>query len=439
MSFYFFIRYFFSKRSGSLIKLVSRLCLAGITISVAALILIVSVMEGFGQAIKSRLLDKQAHLTLSLKQNPFTLQSNQEITKELFIKDTNKELYFLTPEQKKVIQNSQLFETQELILNKDGLLMGISARGYSKEIWNDIKKQSLKNFWYEGGPNQLLQPTLLNEEPLNQAESSAYLLKKPSAKNLEKNILISHDLSLKTELKIGDRIQVLPLGGLLLPPQLPPPIKIFKVAGIFDGKSSSSSFYYQQGNMDFGNFSKTYYKAEIQLKEPDKILEQEKLFKNFELKNWMEQNSYLFFALKLEKFIMILFFSIALIISCLGVSSSLLLLITQKTEDIAILQALGSSKKNLTQIFTNIGLYLSSLALISGSLIGLSIVLFLKYNQFNFLPEMYQDRNIPAVFVPLSYSLILSGTFLLSWLFSYLSSRYFSQLSIVNLLKNKGL
>ena len=409
-------------------------------------------MEGFGQAIKSRLLNKQAHLTLSLKDNPFLTDIKTQ--EELFISDKNKELYFLSPDQKKVIQNSNLFEAQELILNKDGLFKGVFSRGYSKEKWKKLKEESIENFWTEPKLDQTfhpsenfleensqalksIEPTINLNKPMEDS-SVLFLKKETSDTNLEKNVLISYDLALQTNLKIGDRIQILPLGGLLLPPQLPPPVKVFKVAGIFETDSSSSSLYYEQGSMDFGEFSKVSYEAEIQLKEPDKILEQEKLFKNYQVKNWMEQNSYLFFALKLEKFIMILFFSIALIISCLGVSSSLLLLMTQKTEDIGILQALGSPRRSLTRVFTNIGLYLSSLGLILGALIGLSIVLFLKFNQFNFLPEMYQDRTIPAVFVPFSYVYILSGTFLLSWIFCYLPSRYFNQLSIINLLKDKG-
>lgn len=444
MSFYLFVRYFFSKRSGSLIKFVSRLCLIGIAVSVSALILIVSVMEGFGRAIKSRLLDKQAHLTLFLDKNPFLEQAKPFAGKELFIRDKNKELAFLKPEQKKAIQSSKLFETQELILNKDSLFKGVLARGFSKESFEELKKKSLQNFWNGLSPASQLSKDLTTSalKPAAETESfldrSGYFLKNSIFAAPEKNILISYDLALKTDLKKGDQVRILPLGGLLLPPQIPPPVKLFTVAGVFEESSSSSSLYYEQGTMDFGELSKSRYKAEIQLKQPDKILEQEKLFKNYETKNWMEQNSYFFFALRLEKFIMILFFSMALIISCLGVSSSLLLLMTQKTEDIAILQALGCAKERLTQIWTKVGLYLSSLGLILGALTGFLAVLFLKQNQLPLLPEMYQDRSIPAETVPFSYVLILLGAFLVSWIFCYLPSRHFSRISALNLLKNKG-
>ena len=85
MSFYLFRRYFFSSRSGSLIKLVSWVCLAGMTVSVAALILIVSIMGGFGKAIQSRLLDKETHLVIYFKDNPFLKKSFNQNRKEKFV------------------------------------------------------------------------------------------------------------------------------------------------------------------------------------------------------------------------------------------------------------------------------------------------------------------------------------------------------------------
>jgi len=441
MSFYLFFRYFLSKRSGSLIKFVSRLCVMGVAISVSALIIIVSVMEGFGQAIKSRLLDKQAHLSLSLKENIFLEESSvgPQTKKELFIGDKNKELVFLNPEQKKVIESSQLFESQELILHKEGLFRGVIARGYSQKTWEALKKESQENFWTQNIlPQDRLEPQWENQNEI--ANEGAFLLNPIDSHRespAEKEALISYDFSLQNDLKVGETFQVLPLGGLLLPPQVPPPVKLFKIVGFFE-PISSSVLYYEQGNMDFVELSKSSYEVEIKLKEPDKVLEKQKLFENHNVKNWMEKNSHLFFALKLEKFIIMLFFSIALIISCLGVVSSLSLLMTQKREDIAILQALGSPQRNVTRIFTNIGLLLSSLGLTLGALMGFSLVLFLKYNQFNLLPAMYQDRSIPAVFLPMSYVFILLGCFLLSWFFCYLTSRYFSQTSMINVLKEKS-
>ena len=90
MSFYLFRRYFLSSRSGSLIRVVSWICLGGMTVSVAALILIVSIMGGFGKAIKSRLLSKEAHLVIQFKDSPFVKKYEKDFFK------TKKRVCFLT-------------------------------------------------------------------------------------------------------------------------------------------------------------------------------------------------------------------------------------------------------------------------------------------------------------------------------------------------------
>ena len=424
MSFYFFRRYFLSSRSGSLIKLISWLCLAGIAVSVTALILIVSIMGGFGEAIKSRLLSKQAHLTIEFNKNPFPIKKNtSSIKKEgLFFSAPKPERFFanLTKEQKEGIKNILVFETQELILKSEQGFKGVSARGYSKQEWEKKLETALTNETFS------LENSFISSAP------------SPLKIESEKEILLSHELSLETGLSTNDTAIFIPLTGLLLPPNLPPPIKTFKIKAVLQPAETlqeNFSIYYKQGSMNFGDFSRTKYKAELKLSHPEKAIAYQKLFKNYKTKNWMEQNSSLFFALKLEKFIMTLFLILAFVISCLGISSALLLLMTQKREDIAILKAIGSSQKEIVKTFTKMGVYLSSLGIALGTVVGILGTLFLKYNRFNFLPEVYQDRTIPAVFMPLNYFIILIGAFALAWFFCYLPSRYFSRIKTVELLK----
>ena len=422
MSFYFFLRYFLSSRSGSLIKLISWLCLGGIIVSITALILIVSIMGGFGEAIKTRLLSKQAHLTVDFNENPFITNFVTEQKEVLLFNKSKTKSFFpnLSKDQEKIIKKILVFEIQELILKSATGFKGVSARGYTEEEWNEKLKTALT-------AENILTP--------RKKTPDTFFPLKPE---IEKEILLSHELSLDTGLSINDTINFIPLIGLLLPPSLPPPIKTFKVKGVLQPAETAEenfSIYYKQGMMNFGDFSKINYKAEIQFYQAEKVREYEKFFKNYKTKNWIEQNSSLFFALKLEKFIMTLFLILALIISCLGISSALLLLMTQKREDIAILQAIGMSQKEIVKIFTKLGLYLSSFGIIAGAIIGILGTFFLKYNRFNILPEMYQDRTIPAVFMPMSYLIILIGSFILAWFFCYLPSRYLSRIKPVELLK----
>ena len=96
---------------------------------------------------------------------------------------------------------------------------------------------------------------------------------------------------------------------------------------------------------------------------------------------------------------------------------------------------MGLSQKEIIKTFTGIGLYLSGLGIFLGTLTGILGTLALKYNRFNILPDMYQDRTIPAVFLPYNYLIIFIGSFFLAWIFCYLPSRYLSRIKTVDLLK----
>ena len=423
MSFYLFRRYFFSSRSGALIRLLSWICLAGAAISISALILVVSIMGGFGKAIKGRLLDNSVHLLIHFENNPFN-QLTDEWTgkdKSLFLGGNSLPVVFskLSQRQKDGIKSSVIFERQDLILKGPKGFKGVLSKGFSEKEWNKRAEQgsSLTKFDLDLPTDRLF----------------------PLEPQQKKEVLLSHELSLELGLFPGDSLQLMPLGGVLLPPNLPPPLKSFTIKAVLPPSrqdESSVSVYYKQGQANFGLLSKIRYGAEIQLKDPEQVPIYEKLFKKYETQNWMEQNSALFFALKLEKFLMSLFLSLAYIISCLGIAGALLLLINQKGRDIAILQAMGFSRRDISKVFTGVGMYLSSAGIIAGVLIGLGVSLFLKFNRWNILPPMYQDRTLPTVLLPSNYALIIVLAICVAWISCYLPCRYLSRkFKVADLLK----
>lgn len=422
MSFYLFRRYLLSSRANSLIRVVSWICLGGVTISIAALILIISIMGGFGEAIKSRLLSKEAHLVVHFKDNPFTKDKKHIEKKSVFLNKEKQLGIFssLTQKQRAGIKEVLVFEKQDLILKSPDGFKGVSAIGYSQKKWDEKASQAYS----------------FSEE--NSVPGKAV----PFKPVIQKEALISSELSLNTKLFSGDELILIPLAGILLPPSLLPPIKGFVVKGILPQSSTPTEdflIYYKQGLMDFGDFSKIKYGAEVKLYDPEKVLIYKNLLKGHKVQTWRERNSLLFFALKLEKFVMTLFLVLSLVISCLGISSALFLLMAQKAKDLAIFHAMGLSQKDIVKVFTRVGLYLTFIGLFSGALIGYCGTLFLKYNTLiNFLPEMYQDRTLPAVFLPFSYFVILLSSLFLAWVSCYLPTRHLSHIKPSELLKITG-
>ena len=419
-SFYLFRKYFFSSRGVSLIRTVFWVCLGGIAVSVAALILIVSIMGGFGQSIMKRHLAGEPHLVNELKKNPFrsriSLHNN------------------LPTSLRQEMETPVFYETQDVIIKTREGFSGVVARGYGSQEW-EKKKLSFPE-WGISSSDELANSDFKRETKNTVSDNN-----RPSSSIPE--LLITRNLSLDLNISEGDEVVLIPAVSLLLPPGQALPLRRVKVTGVLDfqetgGHSLEQNLmvFYKQGEVNFGVFSKPKYGAEITLKDPHKAFLYKPYFRN--VQTWQERNSSLFFALKLEKFIMTLFITLALVISCLGISSALLLLITQKGKDIGMFQALGLSQKALCQTFTRLGFYLSLCGIFLGALVGIGGVAFFKYTDWNFLPEMYQDRNIPAIFEPTSYVLIVLGSMVVAWLACYLPARTLSHTDPAPLLKISG-
>ena len=399
LSLYLFRHYFFSSKSISLIKIVSLICVSGLALSVFSLVLILSVMGGFGQSIKKRLLEKEPHLVLTFKE---PLKNN---------------LHFLPKDLQEGIKSQIPFETQEVIIKTKNHFLGVIAKGYPQEkLKNDMSLYQIHTF---------------NNDDMNSKKSNQIL----------GSVFISPQLSSLLNVFEGDKITLLPTLSLLLPPSEAPPFKTVKIHSILDKDSKTNtklSLSYQKENLHFQDFSHIQHGLEIKLKDPDSYPLYMDYLKKYKVQSWAERNSSLFFALKLEKIVMVLLIILALIISFLGIASDLFLLITQKQKDMGILQAIGLSPKEITKVFTQLGFLLSLVGISLGLFLGIGTSLLLKYNNFPILPAVYQDRTLPTLILPLTYSFIALGTLFVAWIVCYLPTRYLSRMPISQFLRTSN-
>ena len=387
LSFYLFRKYFFSPRSVSLIKIIAWICLSGLTVSVAALILIISVMGGFGEAIKGRILSEEAHLVINFKSSPFL--PGKVLPAESLMPQ-------MTEEQKSGIRDIVVFESQDLIIKSRLGFQGAEARGYSKELFHKMRARPC----FDGRP-QGCSPLHINTplmdgpqapgkapaNPLNLPHQEAGLQapgrgpgpwrnSESSSKRAQgiggapqqpsggqndglREMLAGPELFMEMGIEESEKISLIPLGSLLLPPSFAPPVKkaaarlLSPQAPRAGRPQNQDSFliFYRQGALDFGSFSEVRYGAEISLHDPSLYPLYEQIFKDFGAESWAGRNSTLFFALKLEKFIMTLFIALAFIISCFGISSALFLLSAQKAKDLGHAPCHGAFQEKAGQGF----------------------------------------------------------------------------------------
>ncbi len=337
-------------------------------------------MSGFGSSIRDRLLKEEPHLVVWTPSEK--IDSLKKILKTHQLQDD--------------VQVIRIFETQDVILKKSsGEVTGAIARGYTK-----------KN----------LQQIILSFE--NSYSPST------ESKNSMPQIHIGMELANQLALYEGDQLFLFPAETLLLPPtEIAPPetVQIYSLVLPSHSSVDNRTIMYEIGSIPSVKDNSSLEKGvEIFLKNPtqyhkhQEVLQQE----GYSVQSWSERNSSLFFALKIEKGIMIIFLSLAALIASFSIASMMQLLLHQKKRDIEILMVMGYPIQKIKQLFTFIAFFMSLFGVSSGVILGYLVCIFLEYTPINLLPDIYVDRKIPV-----EITLDLFGmVFVLACVLSYLAS-----------------
>lgn len=367
MIFELFKAYFFSKKSGSSVKLMAWLSLAGMSIGVFGLVMVLSVMSGFNENIHKRLLAYEAHVVVY----------TEEKTK-IELED------MLMPKFGAV--DVQSFESQDLILRTHtGVFQGATARGLSKDR---LKQIAIENLNISGAQEHEIQTF---------------------------DVIMNFDLASSLGALEGDIIDVIPPDTLLRSLDGSLNLSQVKLIGTFftqltATQNSKLLLYWGEGNSAFKS-SSVRKGFEILLPDPlrsdavKKHLQQAGLT---EVETWQDRNSSLLMALKLEKMAMTTFLGLSAVITSLSMMIVLLLLIHKKRHEMGILMSMGVSARQIRMMFGGIGLLLSLTGVLMGFIPGVIVAWIIDRYPLQILPSIYQDPYLPA---RLDYWLILSVVF----------------------------
>ena len=366
----FFFKYLFSARSGSVIRYVCIICICSLAVSIAGLLIVISVMSGFGISIRDRLLQEEPHLVVST-------QKINSLKKTL-----------LKHNLKNQINSIRSFEIQDVILKtSSGEISGAVAKGYTK-----------KYFKY------------------SESKSSVHL---------------GMEIASQLRLFEGDKVFVTPAETLLLPPtEITPPDQVTISSITLPSHSSinNKTIFYQIGSIpSLKKNSSLENGVEIFLKNPDQYQKIQETIKNegYVVKSWSERNSALFFALKVEKGIMIIFLSLASLIASFSIASMLQLLIRQKRKDIEILMVMGYPTSKVKKLFTLIAFTMSFIGVFIGSILGYIACFILQHASIDLLPDIYVNRKIPVEISLDFFVIVLLSACLLSYLASWVPMSFY--------------
>lgn len=286
--------------------------------------------------------------------------------------------------------------------------------------------------------------------------------------DLEKYISLSHiSLHRITTIKNKDHLPELFLGkslaeelkltekqdsvlNILFPQGLRPEesgiknIKKFFVAGTFEsGLYDYDSSFAFLTLAEAQNFFKTEGRVsgiEVWLEDPDRAEAwAQALRKDFPFPNtvmtWRELNENIFRALEVEKILFSVLILVLMMVASLNIVSTLMMLLIQRRGEISILRALGCSWKRLRKIFLFDGLLIGSVGTVLGVLLGLSVLLILKYWQpISLAPEIYFVRHVPVIFSWVHVVVVITSSLLISSFGCELALRGISKVDVARAL-----
>ena len=398
------IRYLKSKRENSFVSLITVISVIGVMAGVMALIIVLSVMNGFRKDLLSKILGVNSHITI------LSLEGSIDGYEEIMQKLKNiREIKAYTP-----------FVYSQVMIKAYGgssgvILTGIDPTTASKviDIKNMLKKGSLK---------------LLDKSPFNIP-----------------GIILGSELAKRITAFVGDIVTLISPEGKLTPLGRIPNTRNFRVVGIFESGmydyDSSMAYVSLKEAQDFLCLGNKITGIEIKIEDPnvsDKIAKkiQSVLGCPLIVKDWKEMNKSLFSALKLEKMTMFVILTMIVLVGSLNIVSTLVLMVMEKRKDIAILRAIGASSKSVMKIFIIQGLIVGAMGTCLGLGAGLLICYLLERYKFISLPaDVYYISKLPVSVQIWDVVFICVSAILISFLATIYPAKYASKLNPVDILR----
>lgn len=396
-----FRHYLMSRRAGALVRTVAWLCISGVALGVMALIVVSSVMNGFNDQIKKRLLVIEPHLVVKVP----GAETPEKVAESPIYQDFSKRSGV----------RAEIYENQEVIIRTvDGLFQGALAKGIEPEALAQIIKES--NEIARAGKISSLDEVDGFETPDLSAESL----------RLEAGeVMIGIDLARVLGIFEGDKIVVIAPEALLLPSGEAPPFERVTVRGFLRTNLEdidANMMFFARGKT-LGSFRRSLSReVGFEIRLPDALradgVKKELVAQGLDAQTWIDRNSALFYALKLEKVAMSVLLGLAALIASFSIVTVLILLLMQKRKDIGLFMAIGLSPRATRGLFVRVGLILSSIGIFGGLIVGLIVCFVIARYPLSILPNIYYDTTIPASVDPR----FVVGILLVSGVISFLSA-----------------
>ena len=368
-------RFLKARKKDGFLNVISIFSFIGISLGVAVLIIVMSVMNGFRTELVNKIVGFNAHITVKPYENIIEVEKLEKTKLKLISK------------------NLMLNNSGEAILIKSDISKGVVLRGYKNKDFSKLEIVNNKNFI--GNKNNLT----------------------------GNHLSIGKELSFTLDLEIGDTITIMSSVGVETIVGTLPKQKSFIVASLFESGlndfDNNVAFINLNTLEEFFNLESKNRNLEVYLKNPKNIDSQkailQNIFPNDFVYSWADMNSSLFSALKVERNVMFIILSLIIIVAAFNIISGLTILVKNKTREIAILKSIGVLNKSIIKIFFLVGVIIGTSATIFGIILGVTFSTYVEnfrqllssmFNISLFPEEIYFLSSMPSEINPISIIII---------------------------------
>jgi lipoprotein-releasing system permease protein len=239
-------------------------------------------------------------------------------------------------------------------------------------------------------------------------------------------ILIGKELAKELWVGVDDTVHIInPVGGAIGMMGMPTPdIRTYRVAGVFHTGmyeyDTKWTYVALSEAQDFLKMEGKINGIEAQLADIDTAPEMaaatgKALEYPFFIRHWMELNSNLFSALKMEKIVMGLILSLIVMVASLNIVGTLILVVLTRGREISILRAMGASSNQILQVFILEGVIIGTVGTVIGTALGLIGCYFLDQYQFPLDTDVYYMDTLPVVVEPMTVLVVSVSAVLISF------------------------
>jgi lipoprotein-releasing system permease protein len=383
MSYELFIglRYLKAKRKQTFVSLITFISIAGVMVGVTALIVVIAVMNGFKEDLRDKILGVTSHVVISRFDG--NISKYQEVRAKV--------------EEVSGVNAATPFIYTQVLISSRKAISGAVLRGIEPKTASKV----------------INLPKNLRAGSLEELEAE----KKPEGMRSTPGIILGNELARNIGASRGEPVTVISPLGRLTPLGRVPRSQTFRVAGIFDSGmyeyDSTIAYVSLWAAQRFLGIGDRVTGIEVRV---DEIYEADRVAEAigraldgypYWSRDWMRMNKNLFSALKLEKIVMFIILTLIILVAAFNIVGTLIMVVIEKTRDIAILKSMGATRSSIMKIFMIEGAVIGLVGTLLGLLGGYTLCKLLATYKFIELPsDVYYISTLPVQMNPLDVALI---------------------------------